>query len=720
MTATCTITSEVAQSAGYYKISPNRPYMDKLDALVASNDFIRVLRRSAELAEVAGRSPKPEELVCDLRSFADDGAFQTLLAIESLALVRHDSSDEALIDFLSHPAASVRRHTSWRLGRRLPTNRALTPLLAQLAVGGIDTMHAHRTLRRWAAVNPQAIAAGIDRSLAVDRSPARRARLVDLIGAIDGPIDALIRVAADPDEASTARIAAIGALGERAGAASQSILLRLARADDVIGTHAALAVHDLATADIAPSQRADGGLRIAQPVLAGGLDGQLSLGGRGETGGVASLLVSLGEALARRDDVDHVLTIGRGTVADAMTASIGSTNSPSDFSMIAVGDDGRTAESPTDAWEHLPAIERGLRRVLRAARPIDLLHLRMADVGTLAGANVATAMKMPICFSVAPDPHNVVHSMQGRGELDHERFLRLDGDSHVWFRARLVERLTRDADRLAMFPRAQPAELAAILGVDIRRRGDRAAVVAEGIDVDLIRRAEARRNGRANAAGGQSDVLDDLAEQIPADRRHLPLLLSVGRLHPIKGMDRVVASWAADPMLHEMCNLVIVGGDLAQPSATERTVLDAIDRELPNGDPRHAGLVLLGGRPRADVAQLLVATANGRAGCWSAGGVYVDGALKEEFGLALIEALAAGLVVTAPSTGGPPTYIDHGDTGILVDPDADLGEAVRDAFALVERPGRARRARTMVEERYSIETMATQLTDLYQPEAALL
>jgi glycosyltransferase involved in cell wall biosynthesis len=712
--------SKVAPSAGCYEISPNRPYMDNLDALVASNDFIWALRRSAELADVAGRSAYPAALVRDLLSFADDGVFQTLLAIESLAVVRHDSSDEALIDLLSHAAPIVRRHASWRLGRRLPTHRGLTPLFAQLAVGGIDTMHAHRTLRRWATISPQAISARIVQSLAVDVGPRVRARLVDLLAAIDGTTYALLRVAADPNEASSARIAAIGALGERDGAAVESALLRLARADDEIGTHAALALHDLTTADIFSSHRVDVGLRVAQLVLAGGLDGQLSLGGRGETGGVASLLVSLGEALARRDDVDHVLTIGRGTVSDAITASVRSANAPSDYGMIAVGDVGRPADSPNDAWEHLPAIERGLRRVLRSSRPIDLLHLRMADVGTLAGANVAKAMKMPICFSVAPDPHNVVHSMQTRGELDHESFLRLDNVSHVWFRARLVERLTREADRLALFPRARPAELADILGVDIRRRGRCAAVVAEGIDVDLIRRAETGEARHRNATGLPRNVLDDLADQIPASRRHLPLLLSVGRLHPVKGMDRVVASWASDPTLREICNLVIVGGDLAQPSATERAVLHAIDRAVPDDDPRRAGLLLLGGRPRADVAQLLVATANGRDGDWSAGGVYVDGALKEEFGLALIEALAAGLVVTAPSTGGPPTYVDHGDTGILVDPEADLGLAIREAFTLVDRPGRARRARTMVEARYSIDMMAAQLTDLYQPESALL
>ena len=56
-----------------------------------------------------------------------------------------------------------------------------------------------------------------------------------------------------------------------------------------------------------------------------------------------------------------------------------------------------------------------------------------------------------------------------------------------------------------------------------------------------------------------------------------------------------------------------------------------------------------------------------RAALIAPGGVYVCGSLKEEFGLALIEALAAGLVVVGPDGGGPATYIEDGVTGFLVD-----------------------------------------------------
>ena len=42
-----------------------------------------------------------------------------------------------------------------------------------------------------------------------------------------------------------------------------------------------------------------------------------------------------------------------------------------------------------------------------------------------------------------------------------------------------------------------------------------------------------------------------------------------------------------------------------------------------------------------------------------------------------------------------------------------------DAFGLVARSGRAERARAMVEQRYSIETMAAQLVELYRPTMAM-
>lgn len=690
----------------------------EIASLTQSGDYARMLRRSGQIARSAAGSSDPQTMVRGLVASTTHGPIAALVAIEALAGVRHPDADDALLELLSHPDRIVRRHVGWRLSERPPTVRAYPALIDMLTEGGIDTMHAHRTLRRWSKLDASSIVRLVIARLATTAGAADRARLVDLLGVIEiGTEDVLVRLASDGEEATAVRTAAIGALGERPNDHIAATLRRLVTSDDAVDTDAALALTSNGGSGTATSElRHGGGLRVAQLVLAEGLDGQLSLGGKGDTGGVASLLVSLGEALAIRPEVDHVLTIGRGTRSDAVTGPLSSSRRPLSYGVVAFGDDVRPANTPDEIWEHLPIIERSLRRVLHRAGPTDILHLRMADAGTLAGAEVAAELGIPICFSVAPDPHNVVDSLQSRGELDDESFVRLVTDSHVWFRARMVERLTEDAEQLALFPRSRP--IAFLDDVTSARSRERVAVVAEGIDLRLLDRV-ARSAPMSPTPVRRGDVLEELTASIHESRRHLPLALSVGRLNPVKGMDRVVSAWASDPRSRESCNLVIVGGDLDNPSATEAAVLAEIERIVPIADRRRAGLVLLGGRPRADVARLQIAAVSGRPGRWAGGGVYVDGALKEEFGLAILEAMAAGLVVVAPSTGGPSTYVDHGDTGVLVDPSDALAPAMHHAFALVDRHGRAARARAIVESRYSIDTMAAQLVELYRPAMAL-
>jgi glycosyltransferase involved in cell wall biosynthesis len=714
------------RGANYCEILSRNTIISELDSLMEGKDFVKILRRASQLSVSSGYVADPVRFVADLRSFSKQGAFASLLSMESLANVKHRSADQQLIGLLTNTSPLVRRHATWLLGRRMPTKSALQQLIDQLIAGGIDSMHAHRTLRRWAITNPFVIKTYLTNALEHLSSGLVRARVIELIGAIEGSNELLLRIADDPSEALAARASAIGSLGKRKDSKVRLTLKRLASIDDLIGNHAVLALSDLATLkaiNTAVVKRKSTGLRIAQLVLTYGLDDQLSLGGRGDTGGVASLLVSLGEALARRKDIDHVLTIGRGSLADICATNNCSKSCSLDYAMIAVGDDTRPSETSNDIWENLPSIKRGLRRVLQQSAPIDVLHLRMADAGTLAGSEIADELGLPVCFSAAPDPHNVIHSLQSRNELDHDKFVQLCTDEHIWFRARLIEKLAERASRLVLFPRAEPNDLFNIIGISSPKYGQRVAVVSEGIDVGLIRRVQASYSCHDihHEKGTQKhrDILDQLCDQLPKSRRNLPLLLSIGRFNPVKGMERITAAWARDPQLHSRYNLVIVGGNLDAPSPIERKVLDNINQAVPVKSALREGLVLLGGRPRADIAKLLVATAQGCLGYWSKGGLYVDGALKEEFGLALIEALGAGLVVIAPSTGGPPTYVIHGDTGILVDPGDDLGAGILRAIELVECPKRVIKAQKMVEEHYSIEKMAAQLASLYQLEQIL-
>ena len=668
-----------------------------IETLASSTDLLPLLQASADLARATAAADPDPTLVARLAELTEVDRFATLAAIEALAGHRHPEAGRRLVELLDADDPAVARHATWRLGATSPHWSSLPVLAHRLTMGGIDTLHANRTLRRWAHHRPGRVVATINELLPTIDTGAARARVVDLLGGIDDPTaQAALRVLAnDPSEWPAVRQAAAHALDHRPR------------------------VHRPAAG---PSSTRGRGLRLAQLTLTGQLDPDLSEGGRGDTGGVASLIVSLGEALAQRPEVEQVLTIGRGRSTDRAAGSGPVTDrgleAPTGhrFASLAVGDDERPW-SPTGAWEHLPTIERALEEVLGHGPGIDVLHLRMADVGTLAAVEVAGRLGIDVCFSLAPDPHGLLRSLQAARQLDRWSFVERDHTDHLWFRARLVERLARQASRLALFPRRAGDRLIADL---MGPTPPRSIVVPEGIQIDTIRRAEAEVGAGPSAAGaavGADDLLDDLADRIPAHRRHLPLLISVGRLHPVKGMERVAADWADDPELRHSCNLVIVGGALHDPSPTERSVLEAIDRAVPTGHPAHDGLVLVGGRSRDEVARLLVAAVAGRPGGWGPGGAYVNGAQKEEFGLALIEALAAGLPVVAPINGGPSTFVVDGVNGVLVDTGDDLAPAVRRAFELVDRPGRAQEARAMVEARYSIETMADRLIELYRSSA---
>ena len=686
----------------------------ELNESVANVDFEGMLSRSSALSRFAKNNTRSHLLMNDLKTMAQGSPLGSMAAIEAASQMHHEGATKLLIDCLSQKNPSVRRQATYKLANRLPDISALPLLLQQLYSGGIDTMHAHHTLEQWSYSAPKLIAQCVSNALLTNGEALIRSRLVDLLGALNGDevTQTLAHIAVDTQESSPVRIAAISAFSGRSDFFTQSfkpVLHQLAKQSNEIGAYATLAIHDQAMAQPTQSISLDGGLRMCQLVLAQ-VDKSLSFGGCGETGGVASLLVSLGDALARQKDIDQVLTIGLGSAEDAINALNVPKNTPQPFHIVSAGDTLRPMHS-TNAWEHLPVLKRSIKRCLGHFGGVDLIHLRMLDAGTFAGASVANALDIPVCFSFAPDPQNTVQSMRTGKQLTQDDFLSADAQSNLWFRARMLEKMARTSSHVALFPQKKCALLLQDIRKDLNHQTQQSVTIAEGIDIRLIREAALSYSHlKHHAAHG---VIAQLEEKICATRRHLPLLLSVGRFHPIKGMARIVTAWAANPLLHNTCNLVLVGGNLNNPSTVETSVIQAIDATVPLNDPRRAGLIMLGGRPRAETAQLMVATMMGRSGYWADGGIYVDGAPKEEFGLALIEALATGLVVVAPSTGGPSTFVDHGDTGILVDPDHNFGSSIIQGFSLVGRAGRIRKAQTMVEQRYAIDTMAEKLTSLY-------
>ena len=140
-----------------------------------------------------------------------------------------------------------------------------------------------------------------------------------------------------------------------------------------------------------------------------------------------------------------------------------------------------------------------------------------------------------------------------------------------------------------------------------------------------------------------------------------PIVLAIARPVRKKNLAALVRAFLATPALMECANLVILAGQHGRGSSSEEERYIIAELKRLCGSPALRGRVALPPEhSTTDVARLYSKAA--------AGGVFVNPALHEPFGLTLIEAAEAGVPVVATREGGPADIIASLGHGILVDP----------------------------------------------------
>lgn len=701
-----------------------------IDALRSADRIVDAMRLADELAFESSRDPGVRTVRVLSAALDDPDQLVAVAAVHALGTIADDEASRALVRLLSSEHLFLREHAAWVLGSGLPRADAIARLIGMTASGGFGGMLAQRTLEQWSAGAPEAVAVGLESALLGVVEPAERARVVETLGLVQHVIAVrpLLALGGDAREAEQVRAAAVAALGRRPGDRDVVGLLdRLASGGDSLAGVAGLALVDIAAGSSVVRRPVRDGLTVAQLFLHADIDARLSAAGAGDNGGIVTLLVRLGDALVAPgadapSPVTRVLTMSRGSVDQAAADLRSLQDDGHRYGRVPLQHDASPTATP---WSLRVSARRGIRRLLRSAGGVDLIHLRMADVGSLAAADVARELDIPVVFTVAPDPHAVIRSLDLAGRLTRENFGAVDEAEHFWFRVRLVQRLAANAAHTVLFPRpALERDMRELVGIDLSAHPERHTVVPEGVDLQVVDDARAEATGHASGAPaiGALAELRALVDALPEQRRGLPLVVSVGRLHRVKGMATLVQAWAGAG-LRDRANLLVVGGDLDHPSADERDQLDVIDAIVPAAERASAGLLLAGHRPNDVVVRWMAAARTGLPGLSAPRGIYVCASLKEEFGIALLEAMASGLLVVAPDGGGPATYVEEGITGFLtatwdVDRLASTVGVALDA-SLAETDGRrAARSLATVEASFTIQRMAGMLDDVYTRVAA--
>lgn len=373
----------------------------------------------------------------------------------------------------------------------------------------------------------------------------------------------------------------------------------------------------------------------------------LELGRDADTGGQTKYVVDLARALARHTGIERVDLITRRVVDDNVSDDYAQPiEQLSDNARIVRIDAGADEYIPKEAlWDHLDSFMDNLVAWLQTQpRMPDLVHSHYADAGYV-GVRLAHLYGIPLIHTGHSLGRDKRKQLLARGltretiENTYNITRRIDAEEEVLANADLVVTSTHH-------------EIEEQYGLYSYYDPHRMVVIPPGTDLDQF---HPPTDGHSIAFGSQVDRF--LAN--PGK----PLILALSRPDERKNIITLIEAYGESQALRQAANLLIVAGnrdDIRDMDSGAQNVVTSILMSIDLYDLY--GRVAIPKSHRAkevpEIYRLVAAS----------GGVFVNPALTEPFGLTLLEAAASGLPVVATENGGPVDIIANCNNGELVDP----------------------------------------------------
>ncbi len=374
----------------------------------------------------------------------------------------------------------------------------------------------------------------------------------------------------------------------------------------------------------------------------------LELGRDADTGGQTLYVLELAQALARHPKVARVDLITRrvvdNTVANDYAKPVETLSDKLRIVRIDAGADEYIAKE--QLWDYLDGFADNVVNFFHdsGATP-DILHSHYADAGHV-GASLSHRLGVPL-----------IHTGHSLGRVKRRRLLASGlTTQEVEERYNMTRRIEAEETSLATAERVITStfqEIEEQYELYDHYQPEQMRVLPPGTDLVKF----------TPPVGGElkSTLFNELTQHLKAPEKSIILALS--RPDKRKNIVALIDAYGQSPELQALANLVIIAGnrddindleDGAQEVFHELLLaIDHYDIYSKVSMPKHH---------RREQVSLIYRIAA------ASGGVFVNPALTEPFGLTLIEAAASGLPIVATEDGGPQDIISNCQNGILIDP----------------------------------------------------
>jgi len=435
--------------------------------------------------------------------------------------------------------------------------------------------------------------------------------------------------------------------------------------------------------------------------------GDPAYSGKGQSGGLGTLVKALGNQLAKQPQISQVITLTINNDWREQKPFISQYNNGHWLIRLPVYLNG---EDPHAFVRRELSIKRAVAQfLLKWQVTPDIFHVRYLDNASKAIALLSKEIGAKLVFTLTPDPHRNMADEDGKitcfkTEETLEKLNKISiGDELLAMTDGIVgiggEAVRRELE--LYFPQLKSREGQ----FDFR-------MIGEGIDTDIDTDRDLQHFDVWQFLENHA-----LGFRIDPSNTTKPIILNVGRLNTQKGQHHLLHAWGESKLWHDY-NLIIIGGSRENEDAEElkiKAYFEAYMESRPYLKGRFAHVEAL---PNEFIRRIERKIMEGAAQMYP--NIYVCSSEKEEFGISILEALSVGFLTFAPGKGGVKTYVVHGVNGFLADTSTestlrkDIEEVMYHSQRSLEDFEKIQeRGRRTVLDHFSIEEIAKQLFALY-------